>query len=463
MTARTVRAGVALGVLALVVAGAPAAAAEGHGHGGHGNGGHGNGHGHGHGHGSRDLGRQVLGPTDGWAAAEGGTTGGSAATEEYVFHVDTWQELRDALGGADARTNQTPRIVYVHGELNAYEQADGTLATCDTFEATSGFDQDAYVDAFDADTWQWRIPEAEVEALQAAQDAAAEVQAAQTQQHIGSRTTVVGVGDDARIVGANLRIRDADDVIVRNLTVSDSTDCFPEWDPGDGATGNWNSRYDNISVWTSTHVWVDHTTLDSGAVPPSALDTVHGRPYEVHDGLLDITHSSDLVTVSYNVFGEHDKTMLIGSSDSRTADRGTLRVTVHHNHFVDIGQRAPRVRYGQVHVYNNLYTQTTAQGFTYFWGVGRESQLYVENNYLDLAPGADPATVVGAYGGTAMTEVGTRIDHRRVSALALYNAAHPDAPLGGDAGWEPVLHDRVQPTSAVRAHVRHKAGAGVIG
>ncbi len=299
--------------------------------------------------------------------------------------------------------------------------------------------------------------------LQARQDAAADVQAAQTQAHIGSNTTVVGVGDDARIVGANLRIRDADGVIVRNLTVSDSTDCFPEWDPGDTQAGNWNSRYDNISVWTSTHVWVDHVTLDSGAVPPSALETVHGRPYEVHDGLLDITHSSDLVTVSYTVFGEHDKTMLIGSSDSRTADRGTLRVTVHHNHFADVGQRAPRVRYGQVHVYNNLYTQSTATGFTYYWGVGRESQLYVENNYLDLAPGADPAAVVGAYGGTAMTEIGTRIDHRRVSALDLYNAAHPDAPLGDDAGWEPVLHDRVQPTSAVPQHVRHHAGAGRIG
>jgi pectate lyase len=415
------------------------------------------------GHARHDLGRQVLGATDGWAAAEGGTTGGAAATDAEVHHVDSWPELQAALGGADAQESTTPRIVYVHGELNAYERADGTLATCDTFAAEAGFDQDEYIAAFDPATWTYTVTDEEREALQDRQDAAAAVQASQTRQDIGSNTTVVGVGDDARIVGANLRVANVDNVIVRNLTVSDATDCFPEWDPSDTNAGNWNSRYDNISVLTSTHVWVDHNTLDSGAIPPSQLGTVYGRPYEVHDGLLDITHSADLVTVSYNVFGEHDKTMLIGSSDSRVADRGTLRVTIHHNWFQDIGQRAPRVRYGQVHVYNNLYTQTKAEGFGYYWGVGRESALYAENNDIYLAEGSDPADVVANWGGLAMTETGNRIDRRPVGALELYNAANPDRPIGDDAGWEPQWHDRVQPVQAVRATVRVTAGAGVVG
>ena len=43
--------------------------------------------------------------------------------------------------------------------------------------------------------------------------------------------------------------------------------------------------------------------------------------------LLDITNQSDLVTVSWCRFQAHDKTMLIGSSDSKTADDGRLRVT----------------------------------------------------------------------------------------------------------------------------------------
>ncbi len=44
-----------------------------------------------------------------------------------------------------------------------------------------------------------------------------------------------------------------------------------------------------------------------------------GVLYQLHDGLLDITNASDLVTVSWNRFLNHDKVMLIGSSDSATS------------------------------------------------------------------------------------------------------------------------------------------------
>jgi pectate lyase len=54
-----------------------------------------------------ELGRQVLAPTDGWAAAEGGTTGGAAAGVRNVYHVHTWQEFRAALGGDAARGDTT--------------------------------------------------------------------------------------------------------------------------------------------------------------------------------------------------------------------------------------------------------------------------------------------------------------------------------------------------------------------
>ncbi len=404
-----------------------------------------------------DLGRQVLGERDGWAASGGGTTGGAAAADGAVAHVRTWTELRTALGGpGDApRRLDTPRIVYVHGELDAWQAPDGARTDCATFERETGFRQADYIAAFDpAGPWGPRDPEGDLVTRQAA---AAAAQARQTQQHVPSNTTIIGVGDGARIDGANLRIRDTHNVIVRNLTLSDATDCFPEWDPGD-AGGNWNARYDTLSLWTARNVWADHLTLDSGDLPPSRLDRVYGRPYEVHDGLLDITHGSDLVTVSHTVFGEHDKTMLIGSSDSRTADRGLLRVTLHDNHWVHVGQRAPRVRYGQVHAYNNLYDVGT--GFSYLWGVGVESALHAENNYVRLAPGTDPATVVADWGGAGMTEVGTVVDRRRTSLLATYNDAHPDDPLGTDAGWDPVLHERVLPAHAIRSRVERNAGAG---
>jgi len=94
--------------------------------------------------------------------------------------------------------------------------------------------------------------------------------------------------------------------------------------------------------------------------------------------LLDITNASDLVTVSWNRFRNHDKTMLIGSSDSASADRGKLRVTFHHNSFESLGQRAPRVRFGQVHVFNNFYEIENLGHYLYSWGVGIESAIFID-------------------------------------------------------------------------------------
>jgi len=436
-----------------------------------------------------DLGRTIIAPDDGWAAWSGPTfpegverqagpaTGGAAAERAEVYEVDTWQELRDALAGreggsqTDARTNQTPRIVYVTGAVDAFTAVDGTRLTCEDFAAQvtvadtgEPFSMDDYIAHYDpAGPWGWADPAGP---LEEARVRVASLQAAQTQQHVGSNVTIVGVGDDAQISGANIRVRGAHNVILRNLRFSDGYDCFPQWDPGDGDAGNWNSAYDNVSLWTSTSVWVDHSTFDDGAHPAESLPVVFGRPFEVHDGLLDITHGSDLVTVSYNEFLSHDKTMLIGSSDSRLQDRGQHRVTLHHNYWQDIGQRAPRVRFGDVHAYNNYYRQTRRQAssaFQYYWGAGKESSLVVENNAVSLARGTDPARVVGAYGGTMLSESGTLLNGRPADLLAAFNATAP-TPLAEEARWTPsdAYSYRLLPTIAVPWVVTTHAGAGIL-
>ncbi|HSH82435.1 MAG TPA: hypothetical protein VLA19_28225, partial [Herpetosiphonaceae bacterium] len=341
----------------------------------------------------RDLGRQTLSPSDGWAAAEGGTTGGAAADAEHVYVVSTWQEFRDALGGDSARGDTTARIIYIEGEINANTDAQGNVLTCEDYAQGTGYSLEAYLAAYDPAVWG--TEEEPAGPLEDARDAAADNQADQICQYVGSNVTIVGLDDDARFVGANLVVRDSDNVIIRNIEFSDAYDCFPQWDPTDGDTGNWNSAYDNLWIANSTHVWVDHNTFNDGEHPADSLPTYFGRKFEVHDGLLDITNAADLVTVSYNVFENHDKVMLIGSSNNpKIPDRGKLRVTIHHNLFEDMGQRTPRVRFGQVHIYNNCYVEPSAEGYSYSWGVGVESQIYAENNSFELADGIDPADVI---------------------------------------------------------------------
>jgi pectate lyase len=414
-----------------------------------------------------DLGREVLASNDGWAAADGGTTGGAAASAEHVYHAYTWEQFRAALDGEDGRGDTTPRIVYVHGMLDAnLRTADGRV-DCAAYEV-DGFDMQDYIDAFDPAVWGTEEPVGPLEDARAASQA---IQDKQVRQYVGSNVTIVGVGHDAGITGGDLTLRGSDNVIIRNLHLSDAYDCFTSWDPTDG-DGAWNAQYDNLWLAESTHVWVDHNTFDDGADPPESLPLVYGHKFEVHDGLLDITNSADLVTVSWNEFRNHDKVDLVGSSNTRLADRGRLRVTFHHNLEENLGQRTPRVRYGDVHVYNNYYREPDAEGYSYSWGVGVEAEIVAENNFFQLAAGINPADVVHDWrpadrlGDAGLEESGTLLNGRtaahRVSLVAAYNAAHdPDLPT--TVSWEPIWHGEIDGTQAVPALVTANAGSGVIG
>jgi pectate lyase len=336
-----------------------------------------------------DLGREVLPAGDGWAWAGGGTTGGAAATAENVFRVSTPAAFRAAIAG------DQPKIVYVDGLIDANTAPDGTPLSCEDY-AVDGYSLQEYLDTYDPEVWGWEDPSGPLEEARVAYRTA---QAERIRYRVGSNTTIVGVADRGELTGMNLLVQNAHNVILRNLTFSDTHDCFPGWDPGDGRTGNWNSEYDHVEVSGSRNVWIANNTFDDGERPGAEQPEYFGRKYEVHDGLLDIVRAADLVTVSWNHFDGRDKALLLGNSDGRTTDRGYLRVTWHHNHFDGLGQRAPRVRYGQVHVYNNLYT-VSGDLYQYALGAGFESLLYVENNLFDLRDGHTADTLLYNWGGT---------------------------------------------------------------
>ncbi|MFF4889149.1 pectate lyase family protein [Micromonospora chersina] len=409
---------------------------------------------------ARELGRQALSANDGWAAEGAGTTGGGAAAPDRIRVVRTCAELVDALGGDNATNaaDATPKIVYVAGAVDGFEGPDGALLDCADL-ADPEYTLDGYLAAYDPAVWGRVDPSGPLEAARVRSVAN---QTRQTQVDVGSNTTIIGLRG-ARLTGLTLMIDRVSNVIVRNLTLTDARDCFPAWSPTDGDAGNWNSQYDQISVRRSEHVWVDHNTFTDGDNPDSGQPTHFGRPYQVHDGSLDVTHTASLVTASWNRFAGRDKLMLIGSSNTVGPDVGRLKVTVHHNLFDGDLQRLPRVRFGQVDVHENHY-RLGGPGFEYALGVGVQSALYAENNFFTLADDVDPADLIHDWGGTALTERGSWLRRgggpaRPVDLLGAYNAAH-DPDLGGDAGWTPTLRaGPLLPTPLVPLAVGAFAGA----
>jgi pectate lyase len=403
-----------------------------------------------------DLGLETLPPNDGWAASGSGVTGGSQAVPTQVYTVTNRRELIAALNNGNfsstspSNPSNEPKIIYVKGTLDGNVDDDNNPLTCEDYY-TDGYTLEAFLATYDPSVWGREDEPSGV--LENARIASRNVQQARVRIRPGSNTTIVGLGKHATIKGAWLDIRGSSttprtNIIIRNLTFRDTFDCFPAWDPTDGTLGSWNALYDSVSLRDTTNVWIDHNTFEDRDTADSTLPHYFGVLYQVHDGLLDITNASDLVTVSWNRFRNHDKLMLIGSSDNAPADVGKLRVTLHHNEFDGIGQRAPRVRFGQVHVYNNYYDLRSTPGYQYSWGVGIQSAIYAEENFFVTDRNFAIDQVIERLNGTALSVTGTLMVGPRVrnpvDLISAWNAVN-DPDLGFDAGWVPTLNYQLSP------------------
>ncbi|WP_257135946.1 polysaccharide lyase family 1 protein, partial [Streptomyces sp. rh206] len=401
--------------------------------------------------------RAVLPAGDGWAAAEGSTTGGANATPEHVYTVTNRAELIAAF----AEAGDAPKIVRISGTVHGNSDAGGTPIGCEQYR-TGGYTLEKYLAAYDPEVWgRDAVPSGPPEE---ARVASAKLQAAAVNIKVPSNTTLVGVGKNPKVIGASLQVRDVSNVIIRNIAFEDTYDCFPQWDPTDGAEGAWNSEYDNLVVHGSRHVWVDHNTFSDGGRPDADQPRYFGQVYQQHDGLFDIVRGADLVTVSWNVLKDHDKTMLIGNSDGAGAtDRGKLRVTLHHNLFKNVKERAPRVRFGQVDSYNNHFVATRGSAYGYTYGIGAESQLVAEHNAFTLTPEVDRATILKKWSESSLTAKNNYVDGRKTDLVAVHNAGVPDEHLTEGADWTPRLRTTVHHPLVVPVLVALEAGAGRAG
>jgi pectate lyase len=416
----------------------------------------------------RDLGRELLAPNDGWAAQGPGTTGGATAKPDHIYTVRNRKELIAALNdgtyivpAATATPSDAPKIIYVDGMIDLNVDDNNKTLACQDYNR-DGFTIQAYNAAFDPGVWGRKIVSG---TLETARTNSQKAQEERVRIRVGGNTTIVGLGQKAMIRGAWFDVRGTattpvSNIIIRNLTFQDTYDCFPQWDPTDGADGNWNALYDSISLRFVDHVWVDHNTFEDRDTADTKQPKYFGRLFQIHDGELDITNAADLVTVSWNRFANHDKVSLIGSSDTgntAAGDRGKLRVTLHHNFYDNVGQRTPRVRFGQVHVYNNYFKVVNNPGYGYSWGVGVESQIYAENNYFVLDQTVTPDKLIGRYNGAAIYVAGTRVNDKDIDLLAVHNGANPSA-LASKVDWKPTLVIKVDPIENVISSVESNAG-----
>ena len=262
---------------------------------------------------------------------------------------------------------------------------------------------------------------------------------------VGSNTSIIGVGTDARIINGGLRIgfmnqfdandRDnyrAENVVVRNITFADAFDMFPGWDPKDSFSititdsstaarpcstkqrlraahrcptrrgGRWNTEYDSISVMNAEAVWIDHNTFTDEPRFDNQFPPVFAAPFNEptqktahHDGHVDVTLLATKVTISNNHFLRHDKGNLLGGSDVAELvpgyGPGVIDVTFHGNYYQNMVQRMPRVRFGRVHVYNNVFDGDRRANLSELgyrlgdtWATGTAAKLVTENNLFDI-------------------------------------------------------------------------------
>jgi pectate lyase len=350
---------------------------------------------------------RAVAPADGWASQAGGTAGGSAAIASQIYSVANRAQLVAAINNGG--TN--PKIIKVTG----------------TIDMTEGV---PYANTGD--------------------------QAIRGAIRLKSNTSLIGAGPGAGIVNGHIQLVGVSQVIIRNLKIVAPCDVGPVWDPTDGSKGAWNSAYDAIGISGSDHIWIDHNTFTDAPMTDNLLPIENGQLKQCHDGAVDITNASDYVTVSYNVFGEHHKNNLIGSGDSATADEGKLRVTFSNNVFRNVSSRAPRVRYGQVHLFNNYFTgskDTAVYENLYSIGAGYNAKILSHSNVFEIAGAQGCASIVVNPGGAA---TGTFKD----SGSLLNGSLLGGCTINSNVTWTPPYAYSVRPTMLVKANALAQAGAG---
>ena len=147
---------------------------------------------------------------------------------------------------------------------------------------------------------------------------------------IGSNKSVIGKDSSVVLTDFTLTVKAVKNVILRNFAV-------------EKVVGG-----DAIAIQKAQNVWVDHVDLSS--------DLDHDKDY--YDGLLDVTHAADYVTISNSFMHDHWKCSLVGHSDSNgSEDKGHLTVTYNNNYYENVSDGINTRQGAQLLVQNNVWVK----------------------------------------------------------------------------------------------------------
>lgn len=170
-----------------------------------------------------------------------------------------------------------------------------------------------------------------------------------------SNVTIVGVGSGAVFDQLGIHIRQSSNIIIQNVTVKNVKKSGSPTSNGGDAIGMESDV---------RNVWVDHTTLEAS-----------GGESEGYDGLFDMKDNTQYVTLSYSTLRNSGRGGLIGSSETELSNGF---ITYHHNLYENIDSRAPLLRGGIAHIYNNYYVKLNESGINSRAG----AKAKVDNNYF---------------------------------------------------------------------------------
>ncbi|OQD57920.1 pectate lyase [Streptomyces phaeoluteigriseus] len=180
-----------------------------------------------------------------------------------------------------------------------------------------------------------------------------------------SNVTIVGVGSGAVFDQLGIHIREASNIVIQNVTVKNVKKSGSPTSNGGDAIGMESGV---------RNVWVDHVTLEAS-----------GGESEGYDGLFDMKDNTQYVTLSYSILRNSGRGGLVGSSES---DLSNGYISYHHNRYENIDSRAPLLRGGTAHIYNNHYVSLNESGINSRAG----ARAKVDNNYFE-----DSKDVLGTF------------------------------------------------------------------